>query len=352
LRHVIGGCGMSADSWPKAQPPQRSGIKRGVDGEVVAVNGVFNYQSDSIKRSLVANGQIVTKRDGSGSDAELHGAIWEPKEVTVHNARSETALALDVHGFELRESPTTMLYGEFYEEDKILRNYYLECQELIKQVTGASIVVAFDHNLRSASGKKASSAIKGGSSVQNPATLVHGDYTLTSGPRRLEQLTLPPKANDTLGRLLGGPVVSQEALQMAKTVRFAIVNVWRSIRDEPVEVMPLACCDATTTEAEDLCVFEIHYADRIGENYFAAHSPSHQWYHYPRMVRNEALLLKQWDSQGKLAGEGGSKATFALHSAFYDPTASKAAPDRESIEVRCICIWEPPAEKEAMCDRQ
>jgi len=70
------------------------------------------------------------------------------------------------------------------------------------------------------------------------------------------------------------------------------------------------------------------------------------------MVRNEALLLKQWDSQGKLAGEGGSKATFALHSAFYDPTASEAAPDRESIEVRCICIWEPPAEKEAMCDRQ
>jgi len=338
---------MSANVWPTAQTPERSGIKRGIDDDVVAVNGVFNYQSDSIKRSLVANGQIVTKRDGSGSDGELRGAMFESKEVSVRNARSGLAMTLDVHGFELRESPTTMQYGEFYVEDTILRNYYPECQEVIKRVTGASIVVAFDHNLRSASGKKASSAIKGGSSVQSPASLVHGDYTLTSGPRRLEQLCLPPKVNDTLGKLLGGPVVSQEAFQLAKSVRFAIVNLWRSIRDEPVEVLPLACCDATTTAAEDLCVFEIHYADRIGENYFAAHSPRHQWYYYPRMVRDEALLLKQWDSQGELAGQGGSKATFTLHSAFCDPTAPETAADRESIEVRCICIWEPTSQEES-----
>ena len=32
---------------------------------------------------------------------------------------------------------------------------------------------------------------------------------------------------------------------------------------------PLALCDAQTVEPDDLVVFEIHYADRVGENYFA-----------------------------------------------------------------------------------
>ncbi|CAK0840984.1 unnamed protein product [Prorocentrum cordatum] len=129
---------------------------------------------------------------------------------------------------------------------------------------------------------------------------------------------------------------------MARRGRFAIVNVWRSIRDEPVSVLPLACVDAGTVDAEDLCVFEIHYADRIGENYFAAHSPRHRWYYYPGMVREEAMLIKQWDSDGALVG--GPHATFALHSAFVDPTTPEGAHDRESIEVRCVCVYEPLSE--------
>ena len=47
---------------------------------------------------------------------------------------------------------------------------------------------------------------------------------------------------------------------------------------------------------DDLVVFEIHYADRIGENYFAKHADAHRWYFYPALTRDEALLIKQWDS--------------------------------------------------------
>lgn len=45
----------------------------------------------------------------------------------------------------------------------------------------------------------------------------------------------------------------------------------------PVEVYPFALMDARTACEKDLCVFEIHYTDRVGENYFAASSPSHRW---------------------------------------------------------------------------
>jgi len=47
-----------------------------------------------------------------------------------------------------------------------------------------------------------------------------------------------------------------------------------------------------------LIVFEIKYADRTGENYFAVHRPRHRWWHFPGLTRNEPLLLKCWDSRG------------------------------------------------------
>eukprot|EP00967_Tisochrysis_lutea_P004002 scaffold4782_cov32-Tisochrysis_lutea.AAC.2 len=44
-----------------------------------------------------------------------------------------------------------------------------------------------------------------------------------------------------------------------------------------VEAKPLACCDAATTAEDDLIVFSLQYADRVGENYFAKHEDRHRW---------------------------------------------------------------------------
>ena len=131
--------------------------------------------------------------------------------------------------------------------------------------------------------------------------------------------------------------------------RFAIINVWRNIAKEPVATHPLALCNAQTVQAEDLVVFEIQYQDRIGENYFAKHAPRHQWFYYPRITRDEALLIKQWDSAGPMAGSRGAKSdadnpqapcTFSFHTAFEDPSAPPDAPDRWSIEVRCLALYD------------
>ena len=113
---------------------------------------------------------------------------------------------------------------------------------------------------------------------------------------------------------------------------------------------PLALCDGQCLASDDLVVFEIHYQDRIGENYFAKHSPDHEWWYYPLMTRDEVILIKQWDSAGGLAQSmavgstiNGSDAnvpcTFSLHSAFKHPNTSVEAPERQSIEVRCVAFF-------------
>ena len=236
--------------------------------------------------------------------------------------------------------------------DTVVQEYYGQCVEIVQEVTGAH-AFAFDHNIRSASGKKSQRQITGGQQVQGPAHVVHGDYTLTSGPQRLRDLAKPPSGNDTLrsvldeGQSLISPEIAERALDDGG--RFSIINVWRNIANEPVATHPVALCDGQSVHPKDLVVFEIHYQDRVGENYFAKHSPRHQWYYYPDMTGDEALLIKQWDSAGKLARSRGARGdasdnqapcTFSFHSAFEDPSTPPDAPERWSIEVRCIVLYD------------
>ena len=175
--------------------------------------------------------------------------------------------------------------------------------------------------------------------MQGPAHLVHGAYTLTSAPQRLRDLAKPPSANDALRSVLdeGQTLLKPEMVDRAlgDDGRFTLINVWRNIAEEPVATHPLALCDAQSVRPEDLVVFEIHYQDRVGENYFAKHAPRHRWYYYPEMTRDEALLIKQWDSAGSLArsqgaradaGEGVAPCTFSFHSAFEDPSSRPMPP--------------------------
>ena len=278
----------------------------------------------------------------------------EAKELLVSNARSlrgDERRTCEANGFELLNAPIEDDGIDFFDHDQIVRHYYRLCTELVAQNTGGR-AYAFDHNIRSASGKQSRKRIAGGQPVQEPIHLVHGDYTLTSAPTRLRDLTRPPSGNDTLcsvlpvGESLIDPADAERALNGG---RFAMINVWRNITDTPVTVHPLALCDGRSVDPNDLVVFEIHYQDRIGENYFAKHTSAHRWYYYPKMTREEALLIKQWDSAGTLARSDGALSdgaaasapcTFSFHSAFEDPASPPDTPDRWSIEVRCMVIYD------------
>lgn len=321
------------------------------ESAATAAIGQFNYLDETVESSLYRNGRVHTRRDRDGSDSPWEGLKIDARRVPVHDARRLAEAArknLASHGFELLTRPLRNPDLDFFDHQAVMRSYYPECAELVRASTGAAHVFAFDHNVRSAVGKKNKQPLRGGQQVQGPAHIVHGDYTLTSAPERLKRLALPPGENDTFRAVLapGEALVARRLAERGLEDRFAIVNVWRNITLEPVATHPLALCDGQSVLPEDLVVFEIHYQDRIGENYFAKHASRHRWYTYPAMSRDEPLLIKQWDSWGTLArtrGKAGDgpdgPCTFSFHSAFEDPATPPDAPDRWSIEVRCIAVY-------------
>jgi len=317
--------------------------------------GVFNYMSPETEASLFRNGRVKIQRDPDGNTTTSEGINLAQHSLGVQNARlleSDSPLTCEQNGFELKACPLGNETLNFTDHRQVVATYYDECTAIVEEVTGAK-AYAFDHNVRSATGKKNKALITGGQQVQGPAHLVHGDYTLRSAPDRLKQLIEPPSGNDTLLGVLGAgeslipPTGAARAL--AGDSRFSIINVWRNIAVEPVATHPLALCDSQTVRPEELVVFEIHYPDRIGENYFAKYSTRHRMYFYPDMTRNEVLLIKQWDSAGPLAQSNGdlgdeenklAPCTFSFHSAFEDTATPLGAPDRWSIEVRCMVLYD------------
>lgn len=314
--------------------------------------GQFNYLTDHTESSLYRNGKVMIQRNLQGSDSQAVGLDYTPTEIQVEDARNvsfEGRPTLEKNGFELVEAKLNDEV-DFFDQSQVLNHYYQNCVALVEQHTGAR-AYAFDHNIRSASGKKQKIKLKAGQEVQGPAHAVHGDYTLTSAPQRLKDLSQTPSANDTIAAILAAgetlldPAEIQELLDSGK--RFAIINVWRNIVADPVVMHPMAFCDGQSVTPEDLVVFEIHYSDRVGENYFAKFNSNHRWYYYPEVTRDEAILIKQWDSDGAMAKSQGKSAdsngpgpcTFSFHSAFKDPAIPIGAPDRWSIEVRCAVIY-------------
>ncbi|MEZ5651998.1 MAG: CmcJ/NvfI family oxidoreductase [Burkholderiaceae bacterium] len=322
------------------------------DPVAVDVTAAINYMDEAVVPSLYRNGRLFTRRDRDGSDGEFVGMVVDKRRLPVADARAlgDSGPGLERSGFAAVADRLRDPDLDFLDHDAVIERYYPACAELVGVATGAARVLAFDHNVRSATGKESGARVAGGQQVQGPARIVHGDYTLTSAPQRLRDLARPPTGNDTLRAIANGkPLLDADLAEDAiMRGRFAIINVWRSIRAEPVARFPMALCDGQSVAPVDLSVFEIHYADRIGENYFARYSAAHRWYYYPHLTRDEALLIKQWDSAGPLARSQGQRAddsdagapcSFSFHTAIRHPGTTGDSPDRWSIEVRCAVIY-------------
>ena len=312
----------------------------------------FNYLASSIPPSLYRNGNVYLSRKPDGTDDDIIGYKEDSRATAVNDARTDAAgqYGLHVNGFELVEQPLPTGI-DFLSHEQVVRQYYPACQDVLRGFTGAQHVLAFDHNVRWKVGEREKRQTGEGQQVQKPIRMVHGDYTLTSAPQRLQDLAEPPRANDTLKPFLkeGETVLSADLVEhaLSDAGRFAIINLWRNIADTPIQRDPLAFCDSQTIGIDDLVVFELHYSDRIGENYFARWSDRHEWYFYPEMTRDEVVLIKQWDSSGHFAATSGAEAdagasapcSLNFHSSFEDPWTRPTAPERCSIEVRCIAVY-------------
>eukprot|EP01047_Picozoa_sp_COSAG01_P002239 COSAG01_NODE_58_length_30193_cov_12.302020_22_plen_257_part_00 len=217
------------------------------------------------------------------SDDHDFGNDWTSHRVPVRNARG-AGLRLDRNGVELVHDPVEEQDFDYLDDAAVQERYYPRCCELVRAVTGAKDVMAFDHNVRSRELRDAGAHMVGGSAaaVLGPATIVHNDYTITSAPRRLEQLGGPsPHLNDTVQQQAAvaaavGSAAAQGAQRRrrtraarARSGQWCMVNVWRNIKAEPVARTPLAVVDASSVplDGESVVTFEIRYQDRVGENY-------------------------------------------------------------------------------------
>ena len=307
--------------------------------------GELNFMAETSTSSLYRNGEVMIRRNPTGDDTQSEGINTIKKAVNVIDARDMAdGPDLDENGFELIQDKLVDI--DFLDHGNVVTRYYPHCEALLRDKTGAK-VFAFDHNIRSAGGKNSRAGIKGGQNVQGPAHMVHGDYTLRSAPERVMQLAEMPTGNDTLKAFIDQPLIPRElARQAIDSGRFAIINLWRNIDSVPVATHPLALCDGQTVVPDDLVVFEIHYSNRVGENYFSKPADRHKFYYWSGIRPDEVLFIKQWDSAGRLSRTGGTEAdrtaepcTFSFHTAFVEESQPDDAPDRWSIEVRCVVVY-------------
>jgi len=211
--------------------------------------------------------------------------------VHVRDARSlDGKPSLDEQGFALVEMP--MADGWFEEMRKAAprrqrneKEYYPMVETLLKKtIPGASRVKCLNQVLRSTSRDLPKYGAKGKSMErQPPLPVAHIDYTISIILRGLAEGNFYPAFRTPEGSSSDKKITAQEILNADRVM---LVNVWRSLSDEPVQRSPLGVCDART----------VSWATSEGFD------TGHAWYFFSEMQKNEALIFKQFDSFSAISG--------------------------------------------------
>lgn len=148
--------------------------------------------------------------------------------------------------------------------------------------------------------------------MTRPITQVHVDST-----QERVQLTLKAMFSSEYPRILER--------------RYAMINVWRPLKKVCRD--PLGFCDASTVDDHCYVPREIIMPRGAQKqvNTGVVSGKAHQWYFLHAQNTHEVILLKCWDSK--------DVAKRCPHSAILGATEA-CAEDRESIELRCILVWD------------
>lgn len=239
----------------------------------------------------------------SEPDRERTRGKYDAIDVTVRNGRRfARSASLDREGFRFLRHESAV--ADFYDDAEIRSIYYPEIEALVKDMTGASRVIVFDHTVR---GTQAGP--RGSVEVELPSDNMHCDFTLPVAEETVRQI-VPTQ------ELAGGRILQ--------------LNLWRPIAG-PLLTMPLAVCDASTLKPESFIDTPLVRPDFASAFTTLAHDPAQRWYYLPRMTRDEVIVFKNYDSQPGLP-------SWTMHGAFTDPTTPPDAPPRESIEVRAMAV--------------
>lgn len=265
------------------------------------------------KRSEKEISTTIHKKDFEGSTVS--------RAIRVNNGRLvPEQLTIDDASFELIDCPTELSTSDFYkiqkgEEDA--QRYYDEIAAVVKKKLGCDKVICFNHQVRNQD-KVGEDGVAGyaGFSPHTDSSPVNGDE---------------------LAILMAG-----SGEDVSKYERYAYINLWRNITDEPVENDHLAMLDERTTVKPDDYITKDLFGDgystvQYGLN--ARHVKNHKWFYFPQMKKDEAIIFKQMDSDHTKTGR------ICFHMSINDPSISKSY-TRQSIEVRMMCYWNKTKDEE------
>lgn len=296
------------EKLPQCQ--ERSAEPRNIQAQIrYAVPARVPHQRDLRQTPPVERGDYV----------QLTTTIWDARGLR---------LKLDEASFELLEGQQTALSTEdFYMDDARIQDlYYPEIKAMLAKKLGTPHVLVFNHIVRNPKKEGPMSGKVDG--VRGVSLTVHTDLTSIEADTLFEELV---------------PQLPKEC----RHGRYMLINVWRSIGDEPVEDDHLALLDERTTAKPDDYVQTEYWSTEptcpqmVQYILSTRNAPAHRWYYVPRMTRSEVLVFKSFDSKPTCP------ARLCFHTAVKDPTAREGCPTRQSIDVRALVCF--PAHEPDSC---
>ncbi len=225
-------------------------------------------------------------------------------------AEDSTALLADGVGFLLARSPSAV--KDWTNVSEVQARFYEEARALVQQLLPTATIPTISTHAYRREDIKDHHMVDG--IMHGPcAGAVHSDHAdFVSEDGR----TVTRKFSDVMS--------------LPNDRRILGVNVWRSVSPKPLARFPLAVCDRTSIDRDDL---EYDLNPNGGDPRFNMHNckpnSGQRWYHYSDMTRDEVLVFITYDSHPS----DGDIFRPTLHSAVSIPGSEGLQP-RESVEVR------------------
>jgi hypothetical protein len=256
-------------------------------------------------------------------DAGWPGVTVEPAEVRIYDARARAIPpSLDTEGFALVERAIAPI--NFGDPAEIRGTWHPAVRDLVKRLTGAAHVISWSSNMRFSERSPEASRTP----VAGPARHVHTDFGRDFDPLDFKDPEFSAGLEAVLADTKGGGLA-----------RWKCFNVWQPITPPPQDV-PLALCDASSLDLEDMLTGRGKVISRgivndvsIELSLFRS-NPRHRWFYYSGLEPGDALVFTGVDMTA------GPTRRAVAHTAFDDPSCPPNVQPRNSIEVRTMAIFD------------
>ncbi|KAH7061984.1 methyltransferase CmcJ [Paraphoma chrysanthemicola] len=222
------------------------------------------------------------------------------------------AYSLDVNGFNVHTICSD--FTEWTNRARVETEFIPNIVEplLREQVGERSRIVVFDWHLRRNVRHDRGKGVDTNDSTQPlpVAKVVHIDQPPAEVVRRVQR-----HLGDEADQLLQG--------------RVRMINFWKPLY-RPVQDAPLAICDASTVQSDDLVAIDNVRRTWSGETVFVLPSPRYKWYYISEQRPDEVLIFKTFDSKYECTARA------CPHASFTPSRRARDAKPRESIEFRAF----------------